>query len=82
MDSAPFDPKTTTALTSAFEAAWLAYCREAHRAMDEDEAAGTRDLLAQRIIRMAQLGERDQAALVADALAHLHHLRHAAVPDA
>jgi hypothetical protein len=79
---AAFDPETNRKLTEAFEAAWLAYRQAANHDPNPVETSSARDVLAQRIIQMAQLGERDETVLVADALAHLHHVRRQAASKA
>jgi len=61
-----FDVDTTIILASAFDAAWLALQISNSPVAADDE---TRDLLAQRIIEVAQRGERDKRRLVDEALA-------------
>jgi hypothetical protein len=57
-----FDVDTTKILASAFDAAWLSL-------QTSGKDAATRELLAQRIIEIAQRGERDRRRLVDEALA-------------
>ena len=64
-----FDVNTTIVLASAFDAAWLSLQTSGSPFSADDRAAGTRDLLAQRIIEIAQRGERDKQRLVEEALA-------------
>ena len=64
-----FDVDTTKTLASAFDAAWLALQTSGSPFSADDRAAGTRDLLAQRIIEIAQRGERDRRRIVDEALA-------------
>ena len=52
-----FDVDTTKTLASAFDAAWLSLQTSGSPFAVDDRAAGTRDLLAQRIIEIAQRGE-------------------------
>ena len=60
---------TTKTLASAFDAAWLALQTSGSPFSADDRAAGTRDLLAQRIIEIAQRGERDRRRIVDEVLA-------------
>ena len=64
-----FDVDTTIILASAFDAAWLSLQTSGSPFAADDRASQTRDLLAQRIIEMAQRGERDKRRLVEEALA-------------
>ena len=64
-----FDVDTTIILASAFDAAWLSLQTSGSPFSADDRAAGTRDLLAQRIIEIAQRGERDRRRIVEEALA-------------
>ena len=64
-----FDVHTTIILASAFDAAWLSLQTSGSPFSADDRAAGTRDLLAQRIIEIAQRGERDRRRIVEEALA-------------
>jgi hypothetical protein len=63
-----FDVDTTIILASAFDAAWLSLQISNSPVAADDRATETRDLLAQRIIEVAQRGERDKRRLVEDAL--------------
>jgi hypothetical protein len=65
-----FDAETTKNLASAFDAAW-----DELRASDDslagEQAAATRDLLAEYIIALAQRGERNPDRLMKHALRRL-----------
>jgi len=64
-----FDVDTTIILASAFDAAWLSLQISNNPVAADDRAAETRGLLAQRLIEVAQRGERDKVRLVNEALA-------------
>ena len=64
-----FDVATTIILASAFDAAWLSLQISNNPVAADDRAAETRGLLAQRLIEVAQRGERDKRRLVNEALA-------------
>lgn len=64
-----FDVGTTKILASAFDAAWLSLQTSGSSFSADDRAAETRNLLAQRIIEIAQRGEREKRRLVDEALA-------------
>ena len=64
-----FDVDTTIILASAFDTAWLSLQVSNSPVAADDRATETRDLLAQRIIEVAQRGERDKRRLVDEALA-------------
>ena len=64
-----FDVDTTKTLASAFDAAWLSLQTSGSPFSADDRAVGTRNLLAQRIIEIAQRGERDRRRIVDEALA-------------
>ena len=68
---AAFDADTVALLSSAFETAWDTIQKSGSPLAAAGLAASTRELLAKRIIEMAQKGERDRRRLVEDALAHL-----------
>ena len=71
LENAAFDLDTTALLASAFDSAWDTVKKSGSPLAADENAASTRDLLAKRIIKMAQQGERDRQRLVDDALAHL-----------
>jgi hypothetical protein len=64
-----FDVDTTIILASAFDAAWLSLQISNNPVAADDRAVETRALLAQRLIEVAQRGERDKRRLVNEALA-------------
>jgi len=64
-----FDVDTMIILAAAFDAAWLSLQTSGSPVAADDRAAETRDLLAQRLIEIAQRGERDKQRLVQEALA-------------
>jgi hypothetical protein len=63
-----FDVDTTIILASAFDAAWLSLQISNSPVAADDRATETRGLLAQRLIEVAQRGERDKRRLVSEAL--------------
>ena len=75
-DRVRHDVDTTIILASAFDAAWLAMQNSNSPFAADDRAAKTRDLLAQRIIAIAQRGERDKQRLVQEALAQFVNSTH------
>jgi hypothetical protein len=66
-----FDPYTARILTAAFDDAWKSVQESGVTFPSNAHADATREILALRIIEMAQLGERDQRRLRDDALLHL-----------
>ncbi|MGZ3409052.1 MAG: hypothetical protein ACXWKC_11710 [Xanthobacteraceae bacterium] len=64
-----FDVKTTMILASAFDAAWLSLQQSGGALVSDNQSSGTRELLAKRIIEIAEHGERDRQRIVNDALA-------------
>ena len=71
LENAAFDLDTTALLVSAFDTAWDTVKKSGSPLAANENAASTRDLLARRIIKMGQQGERNRQRLVDDALAHL-----------
>ena len=71
LENAAFDLETTALLASAFDSAWDTVKKSGSPLAANENAASTRNLLAKRIIKMGQQGERDRQRLVDDALAHL-----------
>ena len=63
-----FDVDTTKVLASAFDTAWLSLQKSGGAFVADERISGTRELLAQRIIEIAQRGERDRQRLVNGAL--------------
>jgi len=66
-----FDPETAHLLAAAFENAWESLTATGDRLAAPFIAGHSRDLLAKRIIGLAQRGERDPIHLSNDALAYL-----------
>lgn len=66
-----FDPESVRVLETAFDAAWKTVNSSGSDLAVDGRVASTRELLAKRIIEMAERGESDSRRLVADALAHL-----------
>jgi hypothetical protein len=66
-----FKPDDIRILTAAFEEAWRAVQASGASVMSDGQAEATRELLALRIIEIAQLGERDLHSLRDDALVYL-----------
>ena len=71
LENAAFDLETTALLASAFDSAWDTVKKSGSPLAANENADSTRNLLAKRIIKMGQQGERDRQRLVDDALAHL-----------
>jgi hypothetical protein len=68
---AAFDAEDVRILTAAFDDAWKCLQDSGVVFASDGHADATREILALRIIEMAQLGERDQRRLRDDALLHL-----------
>jgi hypothetical protein len=68
---AAFDADEVQILVSAFDQAWKAVEESGAPFASEGNKAATRELLALRIIDIAQLGERDPNRLRDDALLYL-----------
>ncbi len=64
-----FDVNDTKILASAFDVAWLSLQQSGGDIVSDVRSSGTRELLAHRIIEIAQRGERDREQLVNGALA-------------
>jgi len=64
----------TPILTTAFDNAWAKFKASGSALAGEGYAPSTRDLLAKRIIKTAQNGERDTNRLVDDGIAYLSEL--------
>jgi hypothetical protein len=65
----------TPILTTAFDNAWAKFKASGCSLAGEGYASSTRALLAKRIIKMAQNGERDTNRLVDDGMAYLSELK-------
>jgi hypothetical protein len=66
-----FDPETAHLLAAAFENAGKSLTASGDRFADRLKAAHSREVLAKRIIELAQRGERDSIRLCDDALVYL-----------
>jgi hypothetical protein len=66
-----FEPETIDTLGSAFEAAWRKVEQSGSRFASPAYERAAQEIIAKRIIEMAQRGERDPAALANDAVAFL-----------
>ena len=66
-----FDPVTAHLLAASFENAWNSLAVRGDRLADPLKADHSREVLAKRIIELAQRGERDSIRLCDDALAYL-----------
>ena len=66
-----FDPETAHLLAATFQNAWESLTARGDRLADPLKAAHCREMLAKRIIELAQRGERDSTRLCDDALAYL-----------
>jgi hypothetical protein len=68
----------TPILTQAFDNAWAKFKASGSALAREVYAPSTRDLLAKRIIKTAENGERDTNRLVDDGIAYLSELKRCA----
>jgi hypothetical protein len=66
-----FDPETIHLLAAAFDNAWKSVTVRGDQFADPLMAAHSRELLAKRIMELAQRGERDSIRLCDEALAYL-----------
>ena len=66
-----FDDIEVRVLVEAFDEAWKRIQEDSGSLVGDGHAEATRELLALRIIEIAQLGERDPSRLRDDALAYL-----------
>jgi hypothetical protein len=65
----------TPILTTAFDDAWAKFEASGSPLAGEGYASSTRTLLAKRIVKMAQNGERDTNRLADDGIAYLSELK-------
>ena len=63
-----FNPETMKSLTAAFDTAWQILKTSGSTLAVDHQSASTRELLAKRIIAMANQGERDPLRLIGDRL--------------
>src|SRR5258708_2841965 len=70
-EEAAFDVETVRVLTAAFDEAWHTVATSGIGFPSERHANAIREILALRMIEMAQLGERERGRLTDDALLYL-----------
>ena len=68
----------TPILTTAFDNSWAKFKASGSALAGQGGALSTRDLLAKRIIKTAENGERDTNRLVDDGIAYLSELKRCA----
>jgi hypothetical protein len=66
-----FEPETIDTLVSAFESAWQRIEQSGSKLASPGYQRAAQEIIAKRIIEMAQRGERDATVLAADAAAYL-----------
>ena len=66
-----FDPETINGLVSAFERAWNKVKTSGSKFASPGYERAAQEVIAKRIIEMAQHGEREPGKLADDAVAHL-----------
>jgi hypothetical protein len=66
-----FEPETIDTLVSVFETAWKSIVQSGNKLASPAFERAAQEILARRIIEMAQRGERDPAALTDDAVSFL-----------
>jgi hypothetical protein len=66
-----FEPETIETLVSVFEAAWRKVEQSGSKLASPAYRGAAREIIAKRIIEMAQRGERDSNTLADDAVAYL-----------
>jgi hypothetical protein len=67
-----FEPETIDFLVSVFETAWRKVEQSGSKFASPGYQRAAQEVIAKRIIEMAQRGNRDPSELVADAVAYLH----------
>jgi hypothetical protein len=68
---AAFDPETIEVLASAFDNAWGRLQKSGSRFVRPGYSRAVREVIAKRVIEMAQLGMKDQRKLTDDAVQFL-----------
>jgi hypothetical protein len=68
-----FEPETIDFLVSVFETAWKRVEQSGSKLASPAFERAAQEIIAKRIIEMAQCGERDPAALADDAVNYLEH---------
>ena len=66
-----FEPETIEILVAVFETAWQKVEQSGSKLASPRYKRAARELIAKRIIEMAQRGERDPAVLADDAVAYV-----------
>ena len=66
-----FDPEAVPIITRAFDEAWQSLQKSGAISTEPGQAEAVRERLAQRIIELARLGERDRRLLRDNALLYL-----------
>jgi hypothetical protein len=66
-----FDPETIERLVSVFETAWRKVEQSGSKLASPAYERAAREIIAKRIIEMAQRGERDPSELAEDAVSYL-----------
>jgi hypothetical protein len=66
-----FDPETIDVLVGVYEAAWLKVEQSGSKFASPGYRRAAQEIIAKRIIEMAQRGERDPATLAGDAVEFL-----------
>jgi hypothetical protein len=66
-----FEPETVAVLASVFEIAWQKVEQSGSKLASPGYKRAAQEIIAKRIIEMAQCGERDPNALADDAVSHL-----------
>jgi hypothetical protein len=66
-----FDPEVIEALVAAFKAAWLKVEASGSKLASPAYERAAQEIIAKRIIEMAQRGEKDPGVLVDDAVSYL-----------
>jgi hypothetical protein len=66
-----FDPELIEALVAAFTAAWAKVEASGSKLASPAYARAAQEIIAKRIIEMAQRGEKDPSVLVDDAVSYL-----------
>jgi hypothetical protein len=71
LQQSAFDPETIEILVSVFETAWQKVEQSGSKLASPAYRGPAQEIIAKRIIEMAQRGERDPAGLANDAVAYL-----------
>jgi hypothetical protein len=66
-----FDPETIETLVSVFETAWRKVEQSGSKLASPAYERAAREIIAKRIIEMAQRGQRDPSELAEDAVSYL-----------